>query len=164
MTPIGNIIRDHTDFLNNVSPNHPRFLRLFTNQISIHTCFLDSFFMKKNLIPTTLLIIQNDINLEKLHLHLLLAALHQIINNKLTADVYAINTFLAKTRREWWINEYVFEWIVIEKEERICCDKERVFCLLMIICYWLIDTPPEYSLTLNISIHLDKLLKHELLI
>ena len=58
------------------------------------------FFTKQNLIPTALLIIQNDIYVEKLHLYLLLAALHQIINNKLTADVYAINTFLGKTRRE----------------------------------------------------------------
>ena len=56
--------------------------------------------MKHQLIPSALLIIQNDNYVEKLQLYLLLAALHQIINNKLTADVYAINTFLAKTRRE----------------------------------------------------------------
>ena len=74
--------------------------------------------------------IQNYINVEKLQSYLLLAALHQIINNKLTADVYAINTFFGKTRREnELMNMFSSELLSKKRREYVVTRRECFVCL-----------------------------------
>ena len=53
--------------------------------------------------------------------------------------MYAINTFSGKTRREKWINECVFEWIVIEKGgENMLWQGETVLFAYdyLLLTYW----------------------------